>query len=672
MAEDAAGGQNSPGDTPGGLQDGGQDGGAGGDAGAAQETVAAMEEPLIGGGEEETQGTPPSSEGTPAQPGEDDNDSTEADKDSDATEKLESQDNDGHEDNAPAPPSQGDAGSEDVVTPPATGGVTFSGTKDEDATPPPRGGMRGPLKDKAKATQQQGRALTGSDEWKTSEDRKDSSPRTVKELDMQIAALNKEKALALRDEQSPPTWDDNSSADVFMPKENGTHANKEKPLVQSRNDRKHWSQMTLMDFVKEYYPRTDEEPMVFKDQGKKHSFFTNFRVKWVSGGEDLSVQDEDGKHAQGKDLVDYIQEFMEYLARLNMPWERLLDTDLYLIFEQGLMGKARSKWKKIRGRRGPVDMRRTFEEDFGEFTSQYLLSIRDLGRKAVKELMNAEQREGEDSFQYWARLKDLLSSVTRENSSFQEWNESDLMGKWVSSLSWNLYEHVTHQRRLNEDNAGYANIPDMKVHPEAFRGWVRAQEATFAAVWAPVRKRENRVVDGVRRQGPRQPRQQGQRGPRQQGFYNNRGPAGQGSHKGGRNNGSSPFAAVAQVNAVNGDNRNRDNRVKNFQERFGVFPGAPIIPKTEKDRKQRVQHAKKIGVCLGCHQQGHISSDPQCPAKNDTRWHSGKFYNKPQPGNVAHVRANVVAEPDYNGGFQDYGDGAQDYGYGVQGAPSHN
>ena len=162
MAEDAAGGQNSPGDTPGGLQDGGQDGGAGGDAGAAQETVAAIEEPLIGGGGEETQGTPPSSEGTPAQPGEDDNDSTEADEDSDATEKLESQDNDaqeddGHEDNAPAPPSQGDAGGKDVVTPPPTGGVTFSGTKDEDATPPPRGGMKGPPKDKTKATPWQSR-----------------------------------------------------------------------------------------------------------------------------------------------------------------------------------------------------------------------------------------------------------------------------------------------------------------------------------------------------------------------------------------------------------------------------------------------------------------------------------------------------------------------------------
>ena len=85
----------------------------------------------------------------------------------------------------------------------------------------------------------------------------------------------------------------------------------------------------------------------------------------------------------------------------------------------------------------------------------------------------------------------------------------------------------------------------------------------------------------------------------------------------------------------------------------------------------QVQQAKKIGVCLGCHQHGHISSDPQCPAKNDARWHSGKFYNRPKPGN-AHAHANVVAEPDYDGGFQDYGYGAQDYGYGVQGTPSQH
>ena len=142
MAEDGGDQENAPGDTPGGPQDGGQGSGAGGGAGAAQETVAAIEEPPDDEGGEETQGTPPSSEGTPAQPGADNDDSTEADEDSDATIRLESEDDDaheddGHEDNAPAPPSQGDAGGEEVVTPQPTGSVTPSGTEDKDPTPPP-------------------------------------------------------------------------------------------------------------------------------------------------------------------------------------------------------------------------------------------------------------------------------------------------------------------------------------------------------------------------------------------------------------------------------------------------------------------------------------------------------------------------------------------------------
>ena len=140
MAEDAGGKENAPGGTPGGSQDGGQGGGAGGDAGAAQETAAAIEEPPEHVGGEETQGsTPPSSEGTPAPPGEDKDDTDSA------TEVLEPKDNDaleddGHEDNAPAPPSQGDAGGEEVVTPQPTGSVTPSGTKDKGPPPPPRGG----------------------------------------------------------------------------------------------------------------------------------------------------------------------------------------------------------------------------------------------------------------------------------------------------------------------------------------------------------------------------------------------------------------------------------------------------------------------------------------------------------------------------------------------------
>ena len=140
MAEDAGGKENAPGGTPGGSQDGGQGGGAGGDAGAAQETAAAIEEPPEHVGGEETQGsTPPSSEGTPAPPGEDKDDTDSA------TEVLEPKDDDaleddGHEDNAPAAPAQGDAaGGEDGVTPPSTGGVTFSGTEDQDPIPPLRG-----------------------------------------------------------------------------------------------------------------------------------------------------------------------------------------------------------------------------------------------------------------------------------------------------------------------------------------------------------------------------------------------------------------------------------------------------------------------------------------------------------------------------------------------------
>ena len=160
-------------------------------------------------------------------------------------------------------------------------------------------------------------------------------------------------------------------------------------------------------------------------------------------------------------------------------------------------------------------------------------------------------------------------------------------------------------------------------------------------------------------------------GARQRGWNTNRGTPGQVPRNGGRNNRNSPVPAVAQVNVANADNRDRDNRVKAFQARFGVFPGEPIIPKKDKDRKHRVEQAKRIGVCLGCHQHGHISTDPQCPAKGNSSWHADKFYNGAKPGN-AHARANVVAGPDYDGGFQDYGYGAQDYGYGVQGTPSQH
>ena len=678
MAEDAAGQENAPGGTPGGSQDGGQGSGAGGDAGAAQETVAAIEEPLFSEGGEETQGTPPSAAGTPAQPGEDDDDSTEANEDSDATEALESQDNDAHEDdgqedNAPAPPSQGDAGGEDVVTPQSTGSGTSSGTKDKGPPPPPPGRMKGPLKDKTKATQRQGRALMAPGGLKTSKDWSDPSSLTSKDAEMQIAAwqkikAEKDKALALRDEQSPPTWDDNSSADVYMPKENGTHANKEKPLVQSRSDRKHWSRMFLVNFVSLYYLTTNEDPMVFKDAGKKHSFFRDFKMSWESGKYILDGEKQgEARSKQGKDLVSYIQNFMEYLALMDIPWKKHRESDLYLVFAQGLRGEAFTKFQDIRRRCKLAGMNRTFAENFDEFTRGYLENIKDLGRRAVMELHNASQREGENVFQYWARLQNLHSTAARENSSFQEWDEGRLMDKWESSLERKLYEHVTSQRHLDEDNAGFGpapKIPNAVNYPEAYRHWVRAEESRYALLWAQARKEERRAV--YRRAEP----QKGQ-GARQQGLYINRGPPGQRPHNGGRNNRNSPAAAVAQVNVANGDNKDRDNRVKAFQARFGVFPGAPIIPKMDKDRKQRVQQAKKIGVCLGCHQHGHISSDPQCPAKNDARWHSGKFYNRPKPGN-AHAHANVVAEPDYDGGFQDYGYGAQDYGYGVQGTPSQH
>ena len=161
MAEDADGGRNAPGGASGGAQGGGQGGGAGGGAGAAQETAAAVEEPPEHAGGEEIQGTnPPSSEVTPAQ-----SEENKDDTDSGATEVLESKDDgareeEGPQDNAPAAaPGQGVAGGgQDGVIPPSTGGITFSGTEDQDPIPP-LGGMKGPPKDKTKATQRQGRAL---------------------------------------------------------------------------------------------------------------------------------------------------------------------------------------------------------------------------------------------------------------------------------------------------------------------------------------------------------------------------------------------------------------------------------------------------------------------------------------------------------------------------------
>ena len=263
MAEDAGGKENAPGGTPGGSQDGGQGGGAGGDAGAAQETAAAIEEPPEHVGGEETQGsTPPSSEGTPAPPGEDKDDTDSA------TEVLEPKDDDaleddGHEDNAPAAPAQGDAaGGEDGVTPPSTGGVTFSGTEDQDPIPPLEGTMGLP-KDKTKATQWQGRAQRVPGGPKVPQGAQDYDAMTLDEVEKIIAnypldaekgkeaqeALAKKRLeLEQRDEQTPPSWDDDSSSDVYMPKENGTRGNKKKPLGRSRSHRKHWSEMDLMDF----------------------------------------------------------------------------------------------------------------------------------------------------------------------------------------------------------------------------------------------------------------------------------------------------------------------------------------------------------------------------------------------------------------------------------------
>ena len=263
MAEDAGGKENAPGGTPGGSQDGGQGGGAGGDAGAAQETAAAIEEPPEHVGGEETQGsTPPSSEGTPAPPGEDKDDTDSA------TEVLEPKDDDaleddGHEDNAPAAPAQGDAaGGEDGVTPPSTGGVTFSGTEDQDPIPPLEGTMGLP-KDKTKATQWQGRAQRVPGGPKVPQEAQDYDAMTLDEVEKIVAnypldaekgkeaqeALAKKRlALEQRDEQTPPSWDDDSSSDVYMPKENGTRGNNKKPLGRSRSHRKHWSEMDLMDF----------------------------------------------------------------------------------------------------------------------------------------------------------------------------------------------------------------------------------------------------------------------------------------------------------------------------------------------------------------------------------------------------------------------------------------
>ena len=668
MAEDGGDQENPPGDTPGGPQDGGQGSGAGGGAGAAQETVAAIEEPPVSEGGEETQGTPPSSEGTPAQPGTDNNDSSEADEDSDATIRLESQDDDaheddGHEDNAPAPPSQGDAGGEEVVTPQPTGSVTPSGTKDKGPNPPPPGGMMGPPKDETKTTQRQVPALMapGSDLRALSDE----------DVSRQVAAWKKilDDRTAVRDEQKTPTSGDKSSTDVYMPKENGTRVNKERPLGQSRKFRMHWSEMFLMNFVALYYLTTNDEPMIFKDTVKRYSFLQKFDAKWESGKDDLSAPKhlkgthlENSRHAQGLGLVQYVQNFLEFLSQMNVAWESHAQVDLYRVFEKGLVGAALTKFQRIRRQATLADTGKSFEKDFDEFAKPYLENIKDLGRKAVNDLSDAKQHVGENVFQYWARLKELHSRAVRENSSFQELNERSLMNKWESTLTGELYGHVTAQCRLNDDSKGSSNIPDKVDHPEAYRGWVKAQESTFGPLWEQARKNER-----PKAYNSRAPPRNGQSA-RQRGWNNSRGTPGQGPYNGGRNTRNSPEAAVAEVHVANGNNKTRDNRVKAFQAKFGVGSDAKI-PQTEKDRKQRVQQALQLGICLGCHQQGHISSDEICPAKNKPKGNSKEFNNKPKPRN-SHARANVVAEPNYESGFQDYGYGAQDYCYGVQGTPS--
>lgn len=526
----------------------------------------------------------------------------------------------------------------------------------------------GPPKDETKIKQRQVQALRapGSDLRALSDE----------DVSMQIAALQKilddrrGQALAVSDEQKTPTSGDDSSTDVYMPKENGTHVNKERPLVQSRKFRRHWSEMFLVNFVALYYLTTNDQPMIFKDAVKRYSFLQNFDAKWETGKDDLSAPKhlkgtdlENSRHAQGLGLVQYVQNFLEFLSQMNVAWGLLgAQVDLYRVFEKGLKGAALTKFQRIRRQATLASSGKSFETDFDEFAKPYLENIKDLGRKAVNDLSDAKQHVGENVFQYWARLKELHSRAVRENSSFQELNERSLMNKWESTLTVDLYQHVTAQSRLNDDSKGSSNIPDKVDHPKAYRGWVKAQESTFGPLWEQARKNERQKA-----YNPRAPPRNG-KGARQQGWNNSRGTPGQGPYNGGRNTRNSPEAAVAEVHVANGNNKTRDNRVKAFQAKFGVGSDAKF-PQTEKDRKQRIQQALRLGICLDCHQQGHISGDEICPAKNKPKRNSKEFNNKPKSRN-SHARANVVAEPNYESGFQDYGYGVQDYGYGVQGTPS--
>ena len=465
------------------------------------------------------------------------------------------------------------------------------------------------------------------------------------------------------DEPAPPSTEDDKSKDVFMPTSNGAHHDgaptevtpnggaQANPQVNARGGparptagkKKKLSEMKLRDFVLSFKRGAQEGDRLKLDTYSDiHRFYGGFRATWTC---DVGVGREGHKdrHEAGRALVDYVQEFIEYMDLLNCPWDQLGDRDLEQVFSRGLRGSAKRRWQDVTRQAPLLGSQRTFEANFNDFCAGHLLEIKDEGWWATTRLLTAKQEafRGETAGQYWARLGMSHARAARESVHFKPWDESKMMAHWETTLEPSLSNLLLNLRDLG------GALPDAQADPADYRRWVDAQER----IHFRGRLTSGRIGNQDRRQRVQVNAPGGKAPMGHKPFGRNGQPKGR--HPGSnprRNNGSPPRAPgaappgprpmgappglQAHVNAVTpdhagptkgGSQAGRADRVKKFQARWGVYPKEPRLPQSAREGRERVKMAQQLGICLGCHQEGHIAKDPNCPAKGAAAWDAGKF-----------------------------------------------
>jgi len=233
--------------------------------------------------------------------------------------------------------------------------------------------------------------------------------------------------------------------------------------------RKKLSEMDLQDCVRAYKRVVSSGGAVTLDTYSDYDLFYGGFQAWWSCGIGTGKGHHRNANERGRALLDYVQDFIEYMGLLNCPWEKLEDADLEQVFSRGLRGHARRQWRDVTRQVPRRGSERTFEMNFNDFCAGYLLEIQDEGWLATKNLLSARQYpSGESVLQYWARLLMLHTKAVRENATFEAWDESKMMAHWESTLELKLGNLLPSLKEAT------VNVP---TDPEAYRKWVKLQES---------------------------------------------------------------------------------------------------------------------------------------------------------------------------------------------------